>query len=176
MISVRKVVSLGLQKRKEAKIKVRQPLNNLQITRLPSPGAKATSEQTTYNFQLDQELIDLIKEELNVKEIKIKKGKGEINVSFDFKITPALKDEGILREIIRILQDMRKEGRLKKEDKIEIFYKDEGNVGKIIEKNKDLIKKITIAKEIKEIKKPPYLVEKKIILEGGKSWLAIKKI
>jgi len=162
MISVRKIVSLGLQKRKEAKIKVRQPLREFKIENL--------------DFTPEEEILELLKEELNVKEIKIKKGKGEINVSFDFKITPALKDEGILREIIRILQDMRKEGRLKKEDKIEIFYKDEGNLGKIIEKNKDLIKKITIAKEIKEIKKPPYLVEKKIILEGGKSWLAIKKI
>jgi len=162
MTVARKIVSLGLQKRKEAKIKVRQPLSRFTIENL--------------NFTLEKEILEILKGELNVKEINIKKGKGEINVFFDFKITPELKEEGVLREVIRVLQGMRKEGKLKKEDKIVIFYKKEESLAKIIEKNKNLIKKITIAKEIKTIKNPPYLVEEEVALEKEKSWLAIKRI
>ena len=74
---VRKIVELGLAKRDEAGIRVRQPLNQLRIK----------------NCELKNEYEELIKDELNVKNIKIKKGKGEIEVELDTDITPELKQE-----------------------------------------------------------------------------------
>jgi len=161
---VRDIISIGLQQRKEKNIKVRQPLKEL----------KVESPPTLLNSS-DKELLDLIKEELNVKEIKIKKS-GRLSVSFDFKITPELKEEGIVREIIRFLQDMRKEGGLKKEEQVKIFYEGDRDLERVIKKSENFIKKITIAKAILKIKKPPYLLKREVIFESKRLWLAIKKI
>ena len=54
------------------------------------------------------ELLDLIKEEVNVKEVKFEKG-GKEEVILDTKITPALRQEGWVREFIRMIQDARKD-------------------------------------------------------------------
>ena len=82
----------------------------------------------------DKELVELIKEELNVKEIKIKKGK-KLSASFDFRITKKLRKEGLVREITRTIQGMRKEGKFKKEEEIKIFYTGDKNLETIIEDN-----------------------------------------
>ena len=162
MREIREIVATGLAKRKEEGIKVRQPLNNLQLT--------------TYNLQLDQELINLIKDELNVKEVKIEEKKGEMKVELDTEITPKLKEEGITREIIRTLQGMRKSGGLKKEDKIKIFFDFPEGLAEITERNKEPIKKDTIAAQIIEKKKESCLIEKEFKLDNQKVWLGIKKV
>ncbi|MEA1962773.1 MAG: isoleucine--tRNA ligase, partial [Patescibacteria group bacterium] len=64
MAMVRKIVELGLAKRDEAGIRVRQPLSKLRIT----------------NYELQDEYIYLIKDELNVKNIKLERGGGELKV------------------------------------------------------------------------------------------------
>jgi isoleucyl-tRNA synthetase len=43
-----------------------------------------------------------------VKHVEFKKGKGELAVEFDTKITKELKSEGEAREIIRSIQEERK--------------------------------------------------------------------
>ena len=88
---VREIVTLGLEARQKAGIKVRQPLNTLEIK----------------NFALSQDYIELIKDELNVKEVK-QNNNIENKVVLDLNITPALKAEGEYREFMRELQDERK--------------------------------------------------------------------
>lgn len=163
MEKVREIVALGLAERKKAGIKVRQPLASLKFQ--------------ISNFKFQNELINLIKDELNVKEVKIEKGiKDELKVQLDTHITPELKNEGILREILHQIQEMRKSAKLKPEDKIEIVYDAVDDISRVIKNNEDVIKKTTIAKEITLRKKPPYLVEKQTTIDGKEIWLAIKKI
>jgi len=160
MGKVREIVKMGLSERKKAGIKVRQPLRE--------------AELTTY-IPLEEQLINLIKEELNVKKIKIKEGK-ELRVKLDTTITPELKREGILREVIRVVQEMRKDGKLTKEDKIEIFFDFPKELAEIIKQNKNLIKEETFACELSERKKPPYLVEREFKLDNQRCLVAIKHI
>jgi len=94
METVRKVCELGHAKRKEEGIKVRQPLAEFEIRNL--------------KFEISEDLLELIKGELNVKKIKFIKGKGETEVSFDTQITPELKEEGWARDLIRQIQEARK--------------------------------------------------------------------
>lgn len=91
----RKIISLGLAARAEAKIKVRQPL------------AEAMIKQKNKLFEKNKEILTQIYDELNVKKISF--GKGEKEVDFDFKITPELRQEGLAREVIRQIQAKRKE-------------------------------------------------------------------
>lgn len=106
MEKVRKICELGHAARKKAKIKVRQPLSELRIA----------------NGELrDNELVQLIKNELNVKEVVFKKGKGELKVKFETKITPQLKAEGEVREMIRQIQELRKKAGCRLDQKIVVF-------------------------------------------------------
>lgn len=156
MDKVREIVTLALSKRKEAGVKVRQPLNKLEIDN------KEIAE--------DKELSELIKEELNVKEVTFGK-----SLNLDKKITKELKEEGFLREITRTVQDLRKKSGLKKENIIEINYDGDSKISQILEKKKNDILKETFAKDILKTKKPPYTKESIIKLDGKELWIGIKK-
>ena len=96
MREVRKIVSLALEARSKANIKVRQPLNELRIK----------------NSGLGPEFLELIKDELNIKRVIVDKNIVQ-EVELDTNLTLALIEEGKLRDIIRSIQDIRKEKGLK---------------------------------------------------------------
>ncbi len=102
---LRKIVEVAHRKRKELGIKVRQPLAKLTLK---------------INKKLNNQLIEIIKNEVNVKNVEILKKKGEIEVEYDTKLTEELKQEGQLRELIRKIQAERKKLGLKPTDKINL--------------------------------------------------------
>lgn len=96
---VRKLIEVGHRVRKEQKLKVRQPL--AQIT---------FKIAETYSIQKDDDYnryIDVIKDELNVKNIHFLKG-DTIDVEYDTHLTPELIAEGDARELIRTIQQQRR--------------------------------------------------------------------
>ena len=157
MKKVREIVSLALAERAKNKIKVRQPLNNLQLT--------------TYDLQGKKELLDLIKEEVNVKNISFGK-----NFQLDTKITPELKEKGIIREVIRHIQEMRKKMALKPKDKISVYFSGNDNINEILLKRKDEIKREGSFFDFNLKTKEKLDLEKEIDIDGEKLILGIKKI
>ncbi|MBI5465160.1 class I tRNA ligase family protein [Candidatus Gottesmanbacteria bacterium] len=125
---VRKICELGHAERKKLGIKVRQPLNKFSIF--------------NFQFSIKDEFLQLIKEELNVKKIIVKSGKGELRVELDTKITPELKTEGEARELVRQIQELRKEKGCKLDEKIVVY------VPSYPKKFEEYIKKQTLAKKI----------------------------
>ncbi|MBM3283639.1 isoleucine--tRNA ligase [Candidatus Gottesmanbacteria bacterium] len=104
---IRKVCELGHAKRKENNLKVRQPLRKIIIQ-----NAK---------LKLEEDFLQLIKDELNVKKAEIAAGDRELSVELDTTITPELKAEGEAREIIRAIQMKRKEAKCGLTDKVRVF-------------------------------------------------------
>jgi len=143
MSLVRKAVELGLSKRDEAGIKVRQPLAKMTIRAL----------HLTIVDSLSDEYIKLIKDELNIKEIEFINDENEddIKVELDTKLTSELIAEGTKREVVRFINAMRKNNDLTIEDRIDIFYKTKSvELKKAIEQYKDDIAKDTLADSVKE--------------------------
>lgn len=135
MVEVRKIVNLALAERILKGIKVKQPLQNLKIKKIK-------------NLKIsDINLLDLIKDEINVKEILFD-SKIEGEVELDTNITEELKEEGILREIIRAVQAERKAQKLVPQDKISVQIYVPKKEKLIIEKNKELLLKEFRATEI----------------------------
>ncbi len=132
MEKTRGIVAAALAERAKAGIKVRQPLRELQIT-----------------GKISEELLGLIKEEINVKEIVFGK-----ELKLDIKITPELKEEGMIREVIRQIQEMRKKAGLKPQDKISVQYFGSPELNKILEKNEKIILAQIQAKELSLAKEP----------------------
>ena len=89
----RAIVEKAHAKRKELGLKVRQPLQML---------------SATAQISINSSLAQIIADEVNVKKVEIKKAKS-ISVKLDTKITASLKLEGEAREIIRQIQQARKE-------------------------------------------------------------------
>lgn len=135
MDEVRAVVNMALAERIAKGVKVKQPLSSLTVKR---------SEN---KIQDDEGLLMLIKEEINIKKV-IFDEKIEKEVELDINITEELKEEGMLREIIRSVQAERKEQNLVPQDKISVtlFVPKEEKI--IIEKNKELLLKEFRATEI----------------------------
>lgn len=108
---VREIVEKGHSFRKSRKIKLRQPLAQLEVNRFPG-----------FKSRFRQELSSLIADELNVKKVIFKKGKGELSLSFDTKLTADLKAEGFARELMREIQELRKGKKLELDDRIGVTY------------------------------------------------------
>jgi isoleucyl-tRNA synthetase len=132
MRDVRKIVTLGLQARQKVGIPVRQPLGRLEVV----------------CDRLDDKYLDIIKDELNVKEIKFDEG-DELNISIDTNITEELRAEGQYRELVRAIQDMRKKIGLTPSDVITLFVETNEVGNKIVEKFENEIKKTVLASKLK---------------------------
>ena len=174
MKKVRKITALILTQRAIAGIKVRQPLSGVKI-------------KNSF-LKNEKELLDLLKEEVNVKEVifnnKIKK-----EVELDLKITLQLKEEGDVREVIRQIQEMRKKAGYKPKDKALIRYSGGTEIGKTLERNKKFILEETKSQEFEsglpavatvlqagDRPKLVFDVERNINIDQQELWLAIRKI
>ena len=128
MAQIRQVVTLALAQRNAKAIKVRQPLTSLKI--------KNSKSQITNNT----ELLELIKDEVNVKEVLFD-DTIEQEVALDTQITPELREEGMLRDLIRDVQGKRKEAELKPVDEILVEIAGAKELLAAIEKNKTMLLK-----------------------------------
>ena len=97
------------------------------------------------------------------------------SIKLDTKITNELKTEGMIRELIRSIQGMRKDGGLKPGQMIYLRYSADSSLKDLIQKYESEIKKEVSAKQINiGDKKQKFLVEKEIKLDNQKIWLGIK--
>ena len=128
MKEVRLSVSLGLESRVKAGIKVRQPLSKL----------KVKSEK----LKGEDQYLDLIKDEVNVKEVFVDESISE-SVELDTNITPELKEEGTMRDIVRMIQELRKNKKLNPNDLVELIVDTDDSGKKIFDKFVSEISKTT---------------------------------
>jgi len=140
MIGVRKIVELGLAKRAEAGLKIRQPLASLKFSIINDSALLAGFK--FLNQQKQEELFGLIKEELNVKAVVFAKDLGQ-EVELDTVITKDLRSEGLLRELIRTINSLRKDQGLTIGDKIKVLWQSD---------NPEIIKVLTDKKLANELK------------------------
>ncbi|MDI6820850.1 MAG: class I tRNA ligase family protein [Patescibacteria group bacterium] len=165
MEKIRKLASAVLAKRAEVKIKVRQPLLELKIN-LSADGHKSNNQK---------ELLDILKDEINVKNIVFDKSiKNEFEL--DTKITHELKEEGWLREFVRIVQDLRQDGKFEPKDKIALMADGGKELTYVFEKNEDLIKKEINAISIDFKRSAKFSVELETRLDEWPLWIGIRKI
>lgn len=125
MATVRDYVNQALSIRAAERVKIRQPLASITV---PSAG-KAV------------DFGDILKEELNVKKVVV----GD-SLNLDLDITPELKREGLIREVIRHVQSARKDAGLKVDDRINVSLVTKGPELKLaIDEFAEIIKQETLA-------------------------------
>ena len=102
MAEVRGYVNEALALRAKNGVKIRQPLASVKVP------------QNAKSF----DFTSILMEELNVKNVEF----GVEGVEFDFELTPELRAEGLMREIIRHIQAARKKADLNVDDRIELNF------------------------------------------------------
>jgi isoleucyl-tRNA synthetase len=137
MAEIRNIVSLALEARAKANIKIRQPLSQLIV----KSKLKAVSTEDL------AELLNLVREEVNVKSVTFDPVLEE-EIDLNTNITPELKEEGQVRELLRFLQDMRKKAGLNPKDAIALRVNADEKGRKFLNAHKDEIGKAVIAKSI----------------------------
>jgi isoleucyl-tRNA synthetase len=137
MKATRLISSKGLEARMNAKINVRQPLASLKIR----GGLKDISGALPDSF------IELIKDEVNVKSVSFN-ANIQNDIELDLNITPELKEEGMVRELTRVIQDLRKEKGLNVNDAASLKVETNGAGRAFIEKNEKAIMAVTALKEV----------------------------
>ena len=144
MNALRTAVNDGLSKRASEGIKVRQPLASVKLINTISQDTPA---------EVAQFLIDIAKDELNVKSVEIvtdsESESAQPSVVYDLTITPELKREGLMREIIRHVQSARKQAGLQIDDRIILsISSDDSEISQAVDAFADVIKSETLAVEL----------------------------
>ncbi|TSC84601.1 MAG: isoleucyl-tRNA synthetase [Parcubacteria group bacterium Gr01-1014_17] len=131
MEEVRKIVSLALEARAKANIKIRQPLQKLKIKKL----------------EIHTEFLLLIQEEVNIKEVIFDKTlAGEVEL--DTTITQELKEEGNFRELVRAVQNLRKKKGLTISDLATLIVDTSADGKAFVEKFIGELKKSALLKDV----------------------------
>jgi len=190
MAAVRNIISQGLATRAEYKLKVRQPLTEAYIytkikfekefisiicEELNIKGIRITNNKEQFDNELVANFIDKNKRKLGLLSDDQRKFPYDEKyglIALDIEITEDLKLEGIAREIIRSIQEMRKEAGYEVDNRIEIGY---DGWSSVFQKFGDLIAKETLANSLtnKKINSPD--LSRKFAIEDQDILLEIKK-
>lgn len=134
---VRDIVNAGLYTRNKEQIKVRQPLAKITVY--------------THLAEDLNDYIELIKEELNVKTVVLAQIEDatKMKIELDTILTEELKQEGLIREIIRSIQSARKQANLNIDDriKLELAINDD-ELKQAIDRFETLLKTEVLASEL----------------------------
>ena len=145
MNALRAAVNDGLSKRAAEGVKVRQPLASAKLV--------STISQNTPE-EVAQFLVDIARDELNVKsveavtgsELDVPEASAQPSVVYDLTITPELKLEGLMREVIRHVQSARKKAGLQVDDRIELgITSSDSEITQAVDVFADTIKSETLA-------------------------------
>lgn len=158
MAEVRQLASTGLAKRAEAGIKVRQPLASM-----------------AFGTKLVKDLEQVLADEVNVKKIifdkKIKDG-----IRLDTAITPALRAEGVRRDMARMAQELRQKAGLQPKDRVTVFLAAPEEAADAIRAGEKTFLTDIGAKSIFYSRSEKFDAEESGKWEGQDIWIGIKKI
>lgn len=172
MDKVRQYVELGFALRDEKKMKVRQPLSVFEYE-----GEK-----------LDDNLEQIIAEELNVKEVNnvkklnidgevLNRDNGSLKVSLNFEISEELRLEGHLRELVRNVNNMRKNADYQRGDEIVLYWESDSEELKKVLGNEELLGELKVgvtASDVKNEKNDDVKAMKEITINDQDIWVGVK--
>jgi len=162
MAFAREVINQGLSQRAAAGIKVRQPLQSIRFEHAPDVFK-----------EVDPEYEYMIMQELNVKDVNYDTSEGELQVALELSITPELRREGLMREVVRYVQNARKKAGLNVDDRIALsLVTDDDELRQAIDEHAETITTETLAVSLGLVDASYEATEQ---VEGKSLGIALKK-
>ena len=151
---LRDQITQALSLRAKAGIKIRQPLASVTVP--------------TISESVDAEAI--LMEELNVKSVE----NGQ-EVGIDLNITTDLKEEGLSREIIRVVQNARKKAGLNVDDRIKLNLSYEQEIEDAINHFKVIIANETLSTDLSQNANKNYSYTEEVKVDGTPITISLEK-
>ena len=98
-----------------------------------------------------------------------------VTIALDTAITPELKAEGLARELVRRVQDLRKKAGFNIEDRIDTYYQTEGDLAAVFSQWGAYIKAETLSEQLTAGTAPAGAFTEEQTVDGQKLMLAISK-
>lgn len=153
MTTVRDYVNQALSIRAKERMKIRQPLASVTVPTLGD----------VVNFE------DILTEELNVKKVV----QGD-ELSLDLELTPTLKREGLMREVIRHVQAARKNAGLNVDDRIALsLTTGDDELQRAINEHSETIAVETLATEVRTA---AHVYSTTVKVEDGELKISLEKL
>ena len=107
-------------------------------------------DKLAINIDGETEIISLMDVEITTQDIEgwLVANQGNLTVALDVSISEELRNEGIARELINRIQNLRKENGFNVTDKINLYIEKDGIVDAAVTTNATYIKNETLAKEL----------------------------
>ena len=174
-----RIASLGRSARSRAGIKVRQPLARC-VVKLRSPEEE----------QMLPAITPQLLEELNVKAIEPAAlevtsspesglsvaGEGGYTVAVDTRLTPELAEEGLARELVHRLQNLRKAAGLEIDDRIITYYQGADRLNGVMDRFSDYIKHETLSEVLQPGEPEGGAFSERQTVDGLEVVLGVKKV
>ena len=160
MEAVRNLAAVGLAMRAQHGVKVRQPLLSMEI------GSKLPSKQ----------LLEILADEVNVKKFVHTPRLKDNEVVLDISITPELKEEGLVRDLVRAVQELRQKANLSPNDAIVVMLECGEGLREIVVKNETFFKKEVGAKEILYKKSEKFDAESEVKIDEQGIWVRLRRV
>jgi len=176
---VMRVTSLARAARQKAQMKVRQPLASA-TAYVQSDAQKAALEP----------LADQVTEETNVKELRVEVAPGEktapeghalaeddagFAAAIDTRLTPELEEEGLARELVHRIQNLRKAAGLEISDRIVAYYDGWDRLSSVFTTHGDYVRDETLADHLVSGTAPDGATSETAKIEGNEVTLAVRK-
>jgi len=172
MDNVREITSSAMIARQNAEIKTRWPIRTLYV--------ESKSHETMDGVKAFENVLKML---VNVKEIVVveEAPKGELSseefsngkIHVDKKIDEELYEEGMINEIKRRVQNLRKTEKLVEKDAINVYIDAENEIQKIIKNHEKKLAEGVNAKKIEFVLKDKM---KEDVIDGRKVRIAIKTV
>jgi isoleucyl-tRNA synthetase len=183
MATIRELVSLGLSARRRAGIKVRQPLKLGLVWGLNEDQKELLEKYRT-----------ILSDELNIKELRVvfdekavpanfvsnyeeETHKDSLRFYLSVELTDELINEGLAREFVHKVQNLRKEAGLEVEDRIELYFQGTTRLESAVKEFSEYIKQEVLAVKL-EVKKPqaPDFFTKKLKVNQEECEIGLKPV
>ena len=137
-------------------------------------------KESSYTLQVGDQQVDLTLDDVEISSEDIPgwlvTSDGELTVALDITITEELKQEGIAREFVNRIQNLRKDKNFEVTDKIEIRIQSHDQINNAIEKHKEYIGSQTLADSIELVDNINNNADEIEIDQEVKTLINIKKI
>jgi isoleucyl-tRNA synthetase len=163
MAEVRALASAGLAERAKHAIKVRQPL------------AELRTKNTKSGLKKRKDLLEILKDEVNVKEIVFNSKLG-MEIELDTAITPALRAEGTLRELGRAVQELRQKANLHPKDRIALMLVLADDLADTVRQNEEYVKREVGAAAVEYRRSDKFTTEAELKIDDRDAWIGLRKI
>lgn len=174
---VMRVVSMGRAARSKAGIKVRQPLSRVVV-----------KPRYPVEAQTLKRLKDQVVDELNVKELVTVSSDSELEglaqasdeagyvVALDTTLTPELEEEGLARELVHRIQNLRKAAGFEISDRIAVFYCGWDRLRDVFTKHEAYVRQEVLAENVVEAAPPPEAYSEQQKVDGRVVTLAVLRL